>query len=491
VIHVLVAVVCLSIAASSRAQTAAPPPTAAAPNAASAPGPAPAPEGAHATPSLYWKDGPHRVDVGLAARVRMEGWDTFSSANPDWDWFTGTRLRLSLRYLFADQLAVFVEGQYTTVHGLDADLGAPVRSYLTTTGLDSDAHGTSLRQAYLEVRPAKGTALRGGRQDVKLGTDVVYPEPNWKYLKTARIGERLVGTVGWTHVERSYDAATLAVDTGPTALYAFVGRPTTGVFDVDSAYRPQHDLVLGGATFTAKRDAWLPHTELGAFAIAYEDERPTTRGGIAGGVDVTTLGGYSLGVYPLGPAQLDAIAWFAGQTGKYGGQHHGAYAGIFEAGVQLPEVFAKPWLRLGINLASGDSDPGDGRHETFFNLLPTNHIYYGFADQLAFQNLKNLFVQLRLAPHERIQLNGFVHYFSLMEANDARYSGSGAFATTSFGFTASPSGGARSVGVEYDLVATVALHRALTLELGAAHLDAGRVLAGDVDFLYASLEAKY
>jgi hypothetical protein len=333
--------------------------------------PAPPPDGAHATPTLYWQDGPHRIDLGLAARVRMESWDGSSATNTDWDSYTGTRLRLSLRYAFEDQLAVFVEGQFATVHGLDADLGPPGRNYFTSTGSDSSAHGEGVRQAYLEVRPAKGAALRGGRQEVKVGTDVVYPEANWKYLKTARLGERLVGTVGWTHVERSYDAATLAVDTGPYAVYAFVGRPTTGVFDVDSAYRPLHDLVLGGATFTAKRGSWLPNTELGAFAIAYEDERPTTRGGIAGGVDVTTIGGYSLGVYPLGPAQVDAIAWFAGQTGKYGGQHHGAYAGIFEVGVQLPAVFAKPWLRLGINFASGDSNPIDGHHETFFNLLPS------------------------------------------------------------------------------------------------------------------------
>lgn len=464
----------LLLAASAAAQTAQPPA-----------------DGFHATPSLYWKSGAHRVDLAAAARVRTEGWDTFSLTNPDWDWYTGTRLRLALKYSYGEKLAFFAEGQDVRLHGLDADLGPPARNYFTTGGLDSNTHGTSLRQAFVELRPGDGITLRAGRQDIKLGGEVTYPEPNWKYLKAARLGERLVGTVGWTHVERSNDGGTLLVDTGEHAFFAFAARPTTGVFDADSAYRPQRDLVYGGAAFTAKRGEWLPNTELGAFAIAYDDDRAPTAGGIPGGVDVYTIGASAVGVYPLGAAQIDGIAWVAGQTGDYGPNEHGAWALVFEAGVQLPKVFAKPWLRVGANVASGDSDPADGEHETFFNLLPTNHLYYGFADQLAFQNLKNLFVQVRLAPHEKIGINAFVHYFSLMEADDARYVGTGAFNRTSFGYVAAASGGARTVGVEYDLVATLALHKTTTLELGVSHLDAGRVMPGDVDFAYVSVELKY
>jgi hypothetical protein len=377
------------------------------------------------------------------------------------------------------------------IDGLDADSAPPARNYFTAGGLHANTHGTSLRQAFLELRPDDGIALRAGRQDIKLGSEVGYAEPNWKYLKAARIGERLVGTVGWSQVERSNDAGTLLVDTGSLAFYAFAARPTTGVFDADSAYHPQHDLVYGGAAFTAKRGEWLPNTELGAFVIAYDDARATADGGIPGGVEVYTLGASWLGVYPLGPGQLDAIGWVAGQTGDYGGDEHGAHAGIFEAGYQLPKLWAKPWLRVGMNYASGDSDPADSQHDTFFNLLPTNHLYYGFADQLAFQNLKDLFAQLRLFPHEKLQLNAFVHYFSLMESDDARYAGTGAFNRKTFGYVASPSGGASTVGVEYDLVATALLHRSLTLELGVAHLDAGSVMPGDVDFAYLSMELKY
>ena len=453
--------------------------------------PAPPPDGLHASPSLYWKDGPHRLDLGFSARVRSEAWDAFSATNPDTDWYTGTRLRFSLRYAYAQKLALYVEGQDTSVHGLDADLPAPVRNYYTTSGLDSSTRGTSLRQAWIELRPIEKLALRAGRQDIKLGGEVSYAEPNWKYLKAARLGERLVGTVGWTHGERSNDGGTLSYDAGGHFVYAFAARPTTGVWDVDSSYHPQHGLVYGGAAWTVKRGEWLQNTELGLFAIAYDDERTPANGGLAESALVYTFGASWLGVYSLGAGQFDALAWIAGQAGDYDGRDHSAYAGIFEAGYQLPALLAKPWLRAGVNFASGDGDPTDGEHHTFFNLLPTNHLYYGFADQLAFQNLKNLFVQLRLSPHEKLQLNAFIHYFSLMDENDARYFGTGAFSSKSFGYVSSPSGGARTVGVEYDLVTTLALHKSVALELGISHLEAGRVLPGDVEFGYLSLEFKY
>jgi hypothetical protein len=128
-------------------------------------------------------------------------------------------------------------------------------------------------------------------------------------------------------------------------------------------------------------------------------------------------------------------------------------------------------------------------------VLPTNHLYYGFADQLAFQNLTNPFVQLRLAPHPKLALNAFVHWFRLSEDSDARYAGTGAFDYGAFGYPAQASRGYQHVGVEYDVVATIALHRALTLELGMSWLDGGALFrpsaSSNLTFAYASIEVKY
>jgi hypothetical protein len=231
------------------------------------------------------------------------------------------------------------------------------------------------------------------------------------------------------------------------------------------------------------------------FALHYRDDRPVDEGGLADDVALTTLGAHWLGVYALGPGNADLLLWGAAQTGRYNDLDQSAGAAVVELGYQLPGVFAKPWLRAGLNVGTGDGDPTDGDHETFFNLMPTNHLYYGFADQLALQNLTNWFVQLRAAPHEKVSLNFFVHWFRLNDADDARYLGTGAFSDEAFGYVARPSLGYEHVATEYDAVATVALHPAATLELGFSWMDGSAMFRTapdqDAQFFYASLELRY
>ena len=42
------------------------------------------------------------------------------------------------------------------------------------------------------------------------------------------------------------------------------------------------------------------------------------------------------------------------------------------------------------NWASGDSNSLDGDHETFDNLYPLNHAYYGYMDLFSLQNINNI-----------------------------------------------------------------------------------------------------
>ncbi len=448
--------------------------------------------GLHTAPSLYWTSGEHRVDVGAQLRLRTELWDAYAD---DVEAYTGVRTRLRLQYAWKGRLLVAAEVQDVRLYGMDPDGSGALASYRNANDGDRSASGTDLRLLYVEARPTEKSYLRVGRQELKLGPEVLYPEPDWRYLKAARIGERLLGAVGWSHEERAGDGVTAGWDLGGHQLYGFAARPTTGVFAVETAYRPLHDVRYAGGSFTVKRGTWLENTELGVFAIAYEDERDPDEGGLAAGLDVYTIGAHGLGVYPLGPGKVDALLWGAYQFGDYDGLDQRAGAVLAELGYQLPSLPWKPWLRAGVNWASGDGDPTDGDHETFFNLLPTNHIYYGFADQLAFQNLLDPFVQLRLAPHAMLALNLFVHWFWLASDDDARYAGTGAFDRRSFGFSAQPSRGYRGVGTEYDLVATFTPHRAVTVELGVSYLDGralfDRLASRNVLFGYASVEVRY
>jgi hypothetical protein len=454
--------------------------------------PPPPPDGLNTTPSLFWKSGDHRFDLGASVRVRGEGWSAFAN---DMDWFGGARTRVRAQYSFKQLFFAAAEFQDVQLFSMNEDGTGALALYRNASGDGEHAGGDDLRGLYVEGRPTSTSFLRVGRQDIKLGHEVLYPEPNWKYLKTARLGERLVGTVGWSHVERAYDGAAGAAEYAGVQLYGFAARPTTGVFDAKDAYSDQSNIHVGGAVVTAKRGTLLKDTELAFFGIGYGDQRPQTDGGLDKGLELGTLGFHWLGVYPVGPGNADVTLWGAFQFGDYNDLDHRAGAGIVEVGYQLPNVWAKPWLRGGINVASGDTDAGDGDHGTFFNILPTNHLYYGYADQLAFQNLTNPFVQLRASPLDTLSLNFFVHWFHLTEEDDARYAGTGAFDKTVFGFPATPTGGRTRIGTEYDLVATWTPHRTTTLELGYAHLDGGAMFRSardrDLDFFYASLELKY
>jgi hypothetical protein len=458
---------------------------------AEAPVASPPGDGLHATPSLFWKSGDHRLDLGASVRARGEAWRGFVN---DTEWFTGVRTRVRAQYSFRSMFFAAAEFQDVRLLGMNEDLTGVGAVYRSANGSDN-AGGDDLRSVYIEGRPNATSFLRVGRQDIRLGQEVLYTEPDWRYLKTARLGERLVGTVGFSHVERAFDGFAGAAELGGYQLYAFGAHPTTGVFDAEDGYSDEPNITVAGAVVTAKRGTLLPNTETALFGIAYEDNRPVTDGGLVRDIEVGTVGFHWLGVYPAGPGSFDATLWGAWQFGNYNGLDHRAGAGIVEAGYQLTDVFAKPWLRAGINVSSGDTDPGDDDHNTFFNLIPANFAYYGFADVVSFQNLTNPFVQMRLAPHPMLALNFFVHWFSLTEDDDVRYGGTGAFDKQSFGFPATPTGGRRRVGTEYDVVATFTPHRTTTLELGYCHLDGGAMFRTnadrDLDFLWLSVELKY
>ena len=460
------------------------------------------PDGWRLEPTLGWSQGEHRVDLAAVTRWRWENWRAFTD---DASNMIGGRTRLALRYAWADRIALLAEGQQAFVGGLTSDSSGAAATYRANTpgGDESSVNGFGLRQLWAEGRLGEAS-LRVGRQPIQAGTGIAYTEPAWSYVKLQRLAQRLVGTVGWSTVERSYDGLTGAVDAGGYRADLYAGQPTTGVYEVRHGYHPNWDILFGGVELTAKRGTLVENSELSSFFIGYSDDRdPQDVSGLFGNIRVYTLGASWLGIYPLGPGAVDTLFWAAGQVGRYPDQTPGgvrnldqrAYALIGEAGYQLALLPAKPWLRTGVNFASGDGDPDDGDHQTFFNLVPTNHPYYGFADQLAFQNLVDWFAQLRLFPLPKTTVDLFVHRFWLAEDADRRYAGSGAFSKQSLGFTSSASNGSRDVGTELDLVVGYAPSSHVSLQTGFCYLWGGDVFATsasrDVRWAYAQVEFSY
>jgi hypothetical protein len=468
------------------------------------PAPATPPQGFHATPKLGFAHGDHHLDLSLAFRYRWENWKAFTS---DWDAFHGLRTRVALDYRFRDRFRLLVEGQQAAVLGLGrraSGAGALYRAN-SSSGSASSADSVRLSRFFAELRPAEGSWARLGRQWINQGTLVSYDEENWTFLKRKRLSQRLVGTVDWTHGARAYDGAAGRIALGDHLIHAFVAEPTTGVFDVDDAMNRQKKIVFGGLDWTARRGALVENTEIGAFFIGYSDGHDPDRvAGLFGDIEVYTLGASWLGVYPLGPGRADVVVWGAIQAGDYRDEgpvgvtrNRDQLAGavIAELGYQLPELWSRPWLRVGVNYASGDDDPDDGDRSTFFNLLPTNHLYYGYTDQLALQNLVDLLVQLKVAPLERLGVELTYHRFWLAESDDFRWAGTGAFSRNNLGYVRNPSNGSTDVGHELDVVLRLRLIRGAVLSGGYARLWGGDVFDGlgqnDANFGYLELALSY
>src|SRR5262249_5277315 len=238
-------------------------------------------------------------------------------------------------------------------------------------------------------------------------------------LERMRIAERLVGPFEFTHVTRSFDGGQLAWDRPAWNVTALGTRPTQGGFEV-SANR-ELDVTLAGPAGTLKRLPSLPPAAV-RFSSPYNgagrdtlraDTRPlAARAADGAPIAIHTAGWHGITVLDLGPGRLDLLGWVAIQAGDWGADDHFAWASALETGYQLPALGAAPWLRIGYDRSSGDGNPSDGHHRTFFQLLPTARTYA----QLPFYNLMNTgdaFAQVLLTPHRDLSLRCDYHWLQL------------------------------------------------------------------------------
>ncbi len=460
-------------------------------------------EGFHVQPRLGFTKGEHQILVPIEFRYRWENWQAFVPESSD---FHGIRTRVGLDYRFKDKFRLFAQAQQTAVVGLSASASGAGALYRANNGNQDNPSSVRPSQIFAQFNPTEKTWIRAGRSTINMGTEIGYEEANWRYLKSKRQSQRLVGSVDWSNGARSNDGLASRVTVGEHVLHLFVAQPTTGVFVVDEeAYKSNDGIVFGGLDWTAPRGVLLKNTEVGAFFIGYSDTRnPAEVAGLFGDIEVYTLGGSMLGVYPLGKGRVDTLLWGAFQFGEYadqgpttGVQNRDQLAGalVAEVGYQRTDLWAKPWLRLGVNWASGDGNLDDKNRNTFFNILPTNHLYYGYTDQLAFQNLTDLLLQLKLVPAEKLGVEITYHRFWLDSGADFRWAGTGAFSRANLGFVRGASNGSTDVGQELDIVVTYPVNRWLSVQGAYSKIWGGDVFAtspnSDADFAYLQMQIKY
>jgi hypothetical protein len=182
-----------------------------------------------------------------------------------------------------------------------------------------------------------------------------------------------------------------------------------------------------------------------------------------GNIVISTFGGHTLHAFESGAGTVNLMFWAAAQTGRWGSLRQRAGAIDAEAGFQ-PKILPmlKPWIRGGYTWGSGDGNPNDSTHGTFFQLLPTPRPYARFPF-FNMMNNEDAFGALILRPHTKATISSEFHSLRLSEANDLWYSGGGAFQPWTFGYSGRSTSSRRSLGNLYDASLEYRMNRKVTL----------------------------
>lgn len=314
----------------------------------------------------------------------------------------------------------------------------------------SDSHQVYLRYLNLQLKDLlPGVTLDVGRMPYSSGGETSSANPKIEAVKQQRVAARLVGEFEWSLYQRAYDGVRVdaARPTWTATVLAF--HPTQGGFE-DAAGPTMNDVRVLGGSLTVKPPALGDAAELQAFAFRYDDSRnvaarPDNSGRSASAVDVgvSTFGTALVAAsQPRDGRQWDGLLWLAGQTGSWYGQSHRAFSLAAEAGYQWGATPWRPWVRGGVLWASGDEDPSDDRHGTFFQMLPTVRRY---AQSAIYSQMNNtdVFVQALARPMASLGIRADLHRVGLASSRDHWYFGSGATQSrgTVFGFSTRPSNG--------------------------------------------------
>jgi len=431
----------------------------------------------------------------LSWRGRAEAWDWFSTPTVDGHYgFGASLLRFGIGQdqrnlewqLEFEQPSLMNLPEHAVAPGVQGQLGLGA-TYYVANGKEQNVAWIFPKQAYVRFKWTTGadnpTSLKVGRMEFIEGTEHLPKDDTLATLKRERVSQRLIGNFGFSHVQRSFDGLHFVFDTKNSNTTFFAGRPTQGVFDTDGLRELNVDVLYGAHTHSL--GGKKAPGEVRGFVLYYDDLRhalktdnrsAAARSADKQNIQITTVGGHFLETFPTSIGTADLLAWGAIQGGNWGTLTQRASAVSVEAGYQPKWPLLKPWLRIGHFYGSGDSNPTDGRHETFFQVLPTPRIYSRFP----FYNLMNNtddFAQLWVRPHPRIAFRSEFHNLRLSDPHDLWYLGGGAFQQGTFGYTGRPSNNHRALANVVDFSADYKISRDWSVTAYAAHAQGQSVIS--------------
>ena len=351
-----------------------------------------------------------------------------------------------------------------------------------------------LKQGYVEFGRGfqYGLDVRGGRFEFLDGAeyqpDKLDPELRWLLLN--RISQRLVANFGFSDVMRSFDGALVSYGNDKWQATLMYGVPTKGVFDLKGMDEIRNlDLLyaslnagptlfssgLWGESFTRLFYVYYNDTR----RVALIDNRNLTGANAdTSPVSIDTVGADYVRAQHVGKGVIDFLVWTAGQFGAWGNQSQRSYAFVAEGGYRFDSIAWQPWFRFGYTVGSGDDNPKDGAHETFFQILPTPRLY-AFFPFFNIMNMNEAMGQLVLNPLPAVEVETSLHGLWLDSSKDLWYTGGGAYNNSIFGYTGRPSVGHGYLGTLADCQLSWKINRHFALELYYGHAFGGSVVGAN------------
>ncbi len=433
------------------------------------------------------------LDLTVNWRTRAELWDWFegNTGNSDYG-FGHSQLRVAIGQK-RSKIDWLVEGEAVTIFALPTDAVAPAPlgqlglggTYYAANSNNANNASGFLKQAYVQFKQLGPTNLKLGRFEFFDGVEARSTDPVVTTVVNTRIAHRLISNFGFTAVQRTFDGAQFQWNSGPHNITAFGGRPTEGIFQVEGM--KEVDIQTYYAAYNQAVKTTNGAGSLRVFGIGYIDTRSTVlktdnrsaaaRTADTGDIKLGTWGAdYVHAFHTKDAGTWDVLAWGVFQTGAWGNLTQRASAFVAEAGWQSTESALKPWISAGYSFGSGDKDPNDSTHGTFFQLLTTPRQYARFP----FYNMMNnedAYATLNIRPTSKLALRSELHGLWLADAADLWYLGGGVFQESTFGFQGRPSGGNKSLATVVDVSADYPLTRYLNLTLYYSHASGGSVVS--------------
>ena len=422
-------------------------------------------------------DGKETLTLGGNIIARYAFWDWFGTnkgTNTNNDYRFGfQRTRLNLKYSSED-MEIFFQPQYVHMFSLPDNAVSDKTGPFGMGGLyylhnpEENPYDFGVHQGYVQFRNIFDTGFffKGGRFEYSDGLEVRDKKDGKKFnvLKNMRLADRMISPFGWSAFGRSFDGALAGWDDDRFNLTTSFFYPTQGGWekDIDETI---DDIRITTATLTAKKGWLIPDTEIAAFFYNYDDKRDCIQrpdnvcpSCSHADIDIQMYGGHVLGIYDLGPGQLDALLWGGGQFGDWYELDHEAYAIAGEIGYQFTTIPWNPWFRTGYFIGSGDDNANDGDHETFFQMAPGTRKYqlYPYYD---LENNRDFFVQLITKPSKKLTARMDYHIVKLDENADRWYMGTGPTQKRGriSGYIPRPSGGHDALSQEASIILNYAL----------------------------------